>query len=86
MNIVFPYQDKDRDNYKSIGIKFSLDPNKTESIIGSDSHGKFYIQRADFVTLANEFEAHEVNLYLKFKERETAVNTADETTLGDIVW
>jgi hypothetical protein len=85
-NIVFSYTAKDRDNYRSIGLTFALDANQTESIIGSDSHGKFYIQRADFLTLTKEFQSHEVDLYMKFKQKEAEVNGSGIDTIDSIVW
>jgi hypothetical protein len=91
LNIVFPYTDKDRNNYRSIGVKFSLDSTLTQSIIGSDSHGKFYIQRADFVTLIGDFDNHETTLYMKFADKRSQVESiVDSATAMDdvkaIVW
>jgi hypothetical protein len=87
LNIVFPYESKNRDDYRSIGVKFSLNTTLTESIIGSDSHGKFYITREDFISLVSDFDSHETSLYLKFKDLKTQVEPA--TTIADveaIVW
>jgi hypothetical protein len=81
-NIVFPYEPKNRDDYRSIGVKFSLNTALTESIIGSDSHGKFYITREDFVSLVSDFDNHETNLYLKFKELKTQVESV--TIIADV--
>jgi hypothetical protein len=91
LNIVFPYTDKDRNNYQSIGVKFSLNPDLTQSIIGSDSHGKFFIQRADFVTLTGDFDNHETSLYMKFADKRSQVESIlDSATAKDdvraIVW
>lgn len=89
LNIIFPYTEKDRDNYRSIGITFALDSTQTQSIIGSDSHGKYYIQREDFMALTKEFQNHEVGMYMKFKQKETEVlaetcNTID--LVRGVIW
>lgn len=89
--IIFPYTSKDRDNYRSIGVKFSLDSTLTQSIIGSDSHGKYYIQRADFVKLIGDFDNHETSLYMKFADKRSQVQgIVDSDTAKDdvkaIVW
>lgn len=87
LNIVFPYGENNQNDYRSIGITFALDETQTESIIGSDSHGKFYIQRTDFLTLTKEFQEHEVLLYMKMKEKESEVDACSTVELlQSVVW
>jgi hypothetical protein len=87
LNYTFPYQPKNRDDYRSIGVTFALDANQMESIIGSDSHGKFYIQREDFVTLIKDFQDREVLLYTRMKQKESEVDIYDSTDLiQSVVW
>jgi hypothetical protein len=86
-NIVFDYAADNQIDYTKIATKLALNTSLTQSIIGSKSHGKFYINREDFGKLVNDFDNHEVNLYLKFSDKKTLVESA--TTNADVdavVW
>jgi hypothetical protein len=86
-NIVFEYGADNQIDYTKIATKLALNTSLTQSIIGSKSHGKFYINREDFGKLVNDFDNHEVNLYLKFSDKKALVESA--TTNADVdavVW
>ncbi|UTW68706.1 hypothetical protein KHA80_14530 [Anaerobacillus sp. HL2] len=51
-------------------MSFALNPDLTESIIGSKVTASSSITRADYTTPAGTFKAHETDLYIKFKELE----------------
>lgn len=85
--IVFEYAKENKEDYQAIATAFAIDPNKTESIIGSKSHGKFYITREQMITLAADMDNHETNLYLKFKDKEALVSEAkSEVDVRAVIW
>lgn len=87
LNIIFDYKSSNKDDYQGIVSSFAIDPNQTDSIIGSQSHGKFYINRDDMITLKNDMNKHETDLYLKFKDLKTKVeNATTMTEVDSVVW
>ena len=80
--VVFNYSKQNKSDYSSIINAFSIDPNKTENIIGSQSHGKFYINREESIQLARDCAMHEETVYIKLKTLQHQVNVA--TTIEDV--
>lgn len=77
--IIFEYGEDNQSDYTKIGTKFALNTTLTDSIIGSKSHGKFYITREDYTTLVGDFDNHETSLYVKFKQLKTDAENATST-------
>lgn len=83
-NIVFAYEDKNQKDYGKIAGKFGLSSAITESIIGSKSHGKFYISRSDFEILVGDFDNHETNSYIKYKNLKESILSDTVTTFEQV--
>jgi hypothetical protein len=85
--VVFDYTEHNQSDYAKIASKFALIAELEESIIGSASHGKFFISRKDFQTLVEDFDAHETGLYRKFVELRTKVELAETLQeVSEVVW
>lgn len=85
-NYVFEYGEENQKDYTKIGVSFAIDDTLTESIIGSKSHGKFFITKEEYKILASEFKQHETSCYTKFADLRAQARNASEEELEQVMW
>lgn len=80
--ISFSYSQQDQLNYSKIANLFSLNPAKTSTILGSDSHGVVTLSKEQFLLFMEDAESYEMNMYVKRKQLEQQIVSA--TTIEEL--
>jgi hypothetical protein len=74
--IFFTYSPQDQLNYSKIANLFALNPNKQATYLGSRDNGVLLLTKTQYLKFMEDAEAYEMNMYLKRKELEIRIESA----------
>lgn len=74
--VVYGYKDIDQLNYSKLANLFALNPNKTKTIIGTESHGVIVLTKEQFLVFMEDAEEYEIGEYMKRKNIELQIENA----------
>jgi hypothetical protein len=78
----YGYKEQDQLNYSKLANLFALNPAKTSTIIGSDSHGVVTLSKEQFLQFMEDAEQYEMSMYIKRKQLEEQINST--TTIDEL--
>jgi Domain of unknown function (DUF4376) len=81
-NIRYGYKEQDQLNYSKLANLFALNPTKTSTILGSDSHGVVTLSKEQFLQFMEDAEQYEMSMYVRRKELEEQINST--TTIDEL--